>query len=130
MNYFFHQAVFLAGKRFSVGLHDVSEKAENDPHFLKFISAGYISDASGAASGPPNLSPFERSQNLLDKLIKEKRVKMPATVQRQSMHQPVSAHVPQTEAQKAAAPVAEAPAEALAEETPVESAPSGKKSKR
>jgi hypothetical protein len=68
--YQFHQAVHIAGKDFSRGIHEVSEKAEYDPTFLKYVGLGLITEADAKAKPPTPQSIMERNQALHDRLVK------------------------------------------------------------
>lgn len=69
--YQFHQAVHIAGRDYSRGTHEVSEKAEYDPVFLKYVGLGLICEA-GAKSEPPTAQTLqERNKALHDRLVAE-----------------------------------------------------------
>ncbi len=67
MKYRFVQSVHIAGTDYRRGVHDVSEKVENHPHFLKFVGAGFIveADPSGAVDSASFL------QRMHDKVSKK-----------------------------------------------------------
>lgn len=79
MLYQFHQAVVLKGKHFGLGLHEVSEVLENDPHFLKYVGVGYITEPNGM---PPaaHQSVKEKAEALLNKLREGKVKNSPGPV--------------------------------------------------
>lgn len=73
MQYLFKQAVFLSGKSYPRGLHELSEKVENDPHFLKFVGAGFIVDPE-AEHVQTTQTLKERSEALLNKVMGKKKI--------------------------------------------------------
>lgn len=67
MKYLFAQPVYLGGKLFPAGIRDVSEKNEADPHFLKFVGAGFIKEVEAAPE--PLLNNKQRAERLLEKIL-------------------------------------------------------------
>lgn len=70
MHYKFNQSVHIAGKDFPRGTHEVSEKVELDPHFLKYVGCGFISEAEVVPVVSLE-SPQERNERLLNKLVEK-----------------------------------------------------------
>lgn len=76
MIYNFKQSVHIAGKDFPRGNHEVSEKYENDPHFLKYVGLGWITESSKSVTIQ---SDRERSDILLNRLVKKSDEKKVST---------------------------------------------------
>lgn len=60
----------MGGKDYSRGIHDLTEKAENDPYFLKLIGAGLIVDVEGSKIISPE-SAKKRAEKLLNRISKK-----------------------------------------------------------
>lgn len=68
MKYQFNQAVHFGGKDYPRGINEVSEKMESNPHFLKYVSAGFIVDIDRSVIVTTKTT-VERSQELFDRLV-------------------------------------------------------------
>ena len=83
--YQFKQAVRLCDQVFTLGTHEVSEKVENHPYFLKMVEAGLVVDID-EQKVVVQVSPQERSKKLYDRLTGktapkvETKVEAPAKV--------------------------------------------------
>lgn len=68
MRMLFKQAVFLCGKTYSQGFHEVPESVISDKFFQKMVLSGMISD--GELQQPILAeTPLQRNQRLAEKLI-------------------------------------------------------------
>jgi hypothetical protein len=99
------------GKDFRKGVHELSEKEENDPRFLKYVGAGLIIEAKKPGE-PVVVDHSIAAKKLLDKLATRRQAQ-------------IAKNAPKEEAKAPEAPV-EAPSK---DEAPVEApkeAPKGK----
>ena len=71
MLYKFNQALHVAGKDFPRGVHEVLEKQELHPHFLRYVGLGLIVDAPKQATMPAIKADSSRNEALYNKLVKK-----------------------------------------------------------
>lgn len=71
------QALYVDGKLYPVGIHDLSEEKLKHKHFHKYIKLGYVVEADHAEAIKPE-SPQERGARLAEKLHKAPKVKSEA----------------------------------------------------
>lgn len=76
MFYQFKQAAHIAGHHFKLGVHDVPEKVEYHPYFLKLVSAGLVVEAEATKVISPQ-SHQERGKKLLEKILSKKAAALP-----------------------------------------------------
>lgn len=71
MKYKFNQALQLGKKDYPQGVHELSESAECDPHFLGYVGCGYVEEAPEGDSVSSDDVKI-RQKNLVDRLTAKK----------------------------------------------------------
>lgn len=105
MQYLFKQAVHLSGKIYKLGVNEVPEKVENDPHFLKYIGAGLIVDVDPLKSAKLKTQE-ERAEEILNKLHAEKKISKPVLRTEKGVKAPLVADKEPVTPSQTASPVA------------------------
>lgn len=70
MLYHFNQSLHVAGKDFPRGNHEVPEKCENHPHFLKYVGLGWVTEVAPVEVITAQ-SQQAKGAALLDRLVKK-----------------------------------------------------------